>query len=562
MDSEIPKTQSAIQLVGQNKLTLNSNKKIDMPGPYQILAEVEAVGLCFSDLKLLKQFASHARKGPVISGIEESVLRQIPSYVPNDLPTVPGHEAVVRIVKVGKKVKDVKQGERFLVQTDYRWLPTANSNAAFGYNFEGALQQYVLMDERVITSPDGDSMLIPASDTLSASAIALVEPWACVEDAYAVQERTGVKSDGLMLVVAEEEFDEKVFASFIDEFGRPGKITLVSSTNKLSSIGIPVENISDISKLEAGSFNDVIYFGSNPKTAESLFASVSANGLFNIVLCGGKFGKNVAALIGRVHYGNIRIVGTVGSNPADSMQYIPSTGEIRQDDKIDVVGAGGPMGTMHVIRNICQGVKGVTIHAGDLDDQRLESLAKIAQPLADKNNVRFDTYNPTKNPPAEASNYIVLMAPIPKLVAGAVNSAAKGAIINVFAGIAADVICEIDLDSYIEKQLYFIGTSGSTLDDMKTVLGKVQSGKLDTNISIAAISGFEGAIEGIRAVENHRIPGKIVVYPICKNLQLTELKDINKVMPEIGDCLADGLWNKEAEDTLLKLKGGKIGKES
>ncbi|RKY25520.1 MAG: hypothetical protein DRP62_01015 [Planctomycetota bacterium] len=220
------------------------------------------------------------------------------------------------------------------------------------------------------------------------------------------------------------------------------------------------------------------------------------------------------------------------------------------------------MGTMHVIRNICQGVKGVTIHAGDLDDQRLESLAKIAQPLADKNNVRFDTYNPTKNPPAEASNYIVLMAPIPKLVAGAVNSAAKGAIINVFAGIAADVICEINLDSYIEKQLYFIGTSGSTLDDMKTVLGKVQSGKLDTNISIAAISGFEGAIEGIRAVENHRIPGKIVVYPICKNLQLTELKDINKVMPEIGDCLADGLWNKEAEDTLLKLKGGKIGKES
>ena len=65
----------------------------------------------------------------------------------------------MKIVKVGRKVKDVKSGQRFLVQADYRWLSTVNSNVAFGYNFEGALQQYVLMDERVITSPDGELML-------------------------------------------------------------------------------------------------------------------------------------------------------------------------------------------------------------------------------------------------------------------------------------------------------------------------------------------------------------------------------------------------------------------
>jgi hypothetical protein len=41
-------------------------------------------------------------------------------------------------------VRSVKPGDRRLVQTDYRWLKTAHSNAAFGYNFEGALQEYVL----------------------------------------------------------------------------------------------------------------------------------------------------------------------------------------------------------------------------------------------------------------------------------------------------------------------------------------------------------------------------------------------------------------------------------
>ena len=85
---------------------------------------------------------------------------------PGEKPTVPGHEAVVRIVKVGEGVDHFKVGERYVVETDYRWLPTEKSNAAFGYNFEGGLQEYVLFDERVITSPDGESMLIPAPEDL------------------------------------------------------------------------------------------------------------------------------------------------------------------------------------------------------------------------------------------------------------------------------------------------------------------------------------------------------------------------------------------------------------
>src|SRR4030042_591804 len=186
--ANLPPTQYAVQLVGPDKLAFNKRKKVFAPGRHQILCRGEAVGLCFSDLKLLKQFSSHVRKSEIVSGIGSDVLKEIPSYASGKAATVPGHETVVRVEAVGPGAKDFKPGERFLVQTDYRWLRTASSNAAFGYNFEGALQEYVLMDQRIITSPEGDSMLIPVSANLSASAVALVEPWACVEDAYLSRE--------------------------------------------------------------------------------------------------------------------------------------------------------------------------------------------------------------------------------------------------------------------------------------------------------------------------------------------------------------------------------------
>ena len=118
----LPQTQYAVQLVGPDKLVLNKSKAVSKPGRHQILCRIEAVGLCFSDLKLLKQFSGHVRKSKVVSGIEPEVLEEIPSYVPGDAPTVPGHEAIVRIEAVGEEVNDFEPGRRYLVQTDYRWI--------------------------------------------------------------------------------------------------------------------------------------------------------------------------------------------------------------------------------------------------------------------------------------------------------------------------------------------------------------------------------------------------------------------------------------------------------
>jgi L-sorbose 1-phosphate reductase len=471
--STIPDKQRAVQLVGPDQLKINEQKQVFQPGPHQVLCRVEVCGLCFSDLKLLKQFSGHARKSEVKAGIDQNALREMPHYVPGDKPVVPGHETVVRIEKVGPQVTRFRTGERYLVQTDYRWLPTAHSASAFGYNFEGALQEYVLVDERVITAPDGESMLIPAPDDLPASAIALCEPWACVEDAYVEKQRRTLRN------------------------------------------------------------GDVVYHGNDPAEVERLFATVPTNGLMVICQHGKKFGRPIVTPVGRTHYGGIRIVGTTGDKVEDALANIPATAEIRPNDKINIIGAAGPMGTMHVIRDLCQGVPGVKVYAGDLSDERLANLRNLTESLA-KN--RLVTYNPKSNPPTEKFDYIVLMAPVPALVVQAVKDAAPKAIINIFAGIPADKTAEVDLDAYIEKQCYFIGTSGSTLDDMKAVLKKVVARQLDTNLSVAAIAGLDGAIDGIHAVEKNTMPGKIIVYPSVKGLKLTPVPR----------------WTADAEKELLK----------
>ncbi|HEX7570332.1 MAG TPA: alcohol dehydrogenase, partial [Verrucomicrobiae bacterium] len=307
-----------------------------------------------------------------------------------------------------------------------------------------------------------------------------------------------------------------------------------------------------IADLKNAAYDDVIYFGANFATVEKLFPKVAVSGLFNIVQGGGKFGRPVVSQVGRVHYGGIRVIGTAGSDPAAAMAAIPATAEIRAGDKINIIGAGGPMGTMHVIRDLCQGVPAVTVFAGDLSDERLLVLQKLAEPLAKKNNLTLRPYNPSKEKLADKFGYIVLMAPVPALVTQAVKDAAPKGIINIFAGIPADKNADIDLDLYIQNQLYFIGTSGSVLEDMKQVLAKVVSRQLDTNLSVAAVSGLDGAIEGIRAVEKNLLPGKILVYPSCKGLKLTPLTELAGKLP-----LADGHWNKQAEEALVK-QAGKI----
>jgi threonine dehydrogenase-like Zn-dependent dehydrogenase len=548
MQNTTPDTQYAVQLVGPDELTLNTSKEVFKPNDYQILCKVVVVGLCFSDLKLLKQFSGHVRKSEVISGIDLSILNENPAYVPGDKPTVPGHEPVVEIVEVGSKVTNFKVGERYMIQADWRWMTTENSNGAFGYNFEGALQEYVLLDERIVISPDGTSMLLSApADKRSASAFALSEPWACGEDAYQEVQRQGIKEGGRLLVVAQDQGEKDAVHEFIRTSATPAeRMRVVLKEGGCSCAGA----FTSLDEVPDNHFDDIIYFGSDADIVNALFAKGKKGALFILCQCGEKFGKPVMTAVGAVHYRGFRIVGTTGGDPAAAVNCIPERCEMRKGDNINVVGAAGPMGVTHVIRDLCVG-DGVTVYAADLSDERLAALAKIAEPTAAANGTTYVGYNPTQTQQDIKFDMQVVMAPVPALVAAAVTSCAPKGIIDIFAGIPADKYGEIDLDYYCENQLYFIGTSGSTMQDIEIVLNHVADGNIDTNVSVAAISSLDDAVLGIRKVENQEVPGKIMVYPSCKNLKFTLLSDLAETLPAVAEKLVDGIWTKEAEEALL-----------
>ena len=555
----LPATQHAIQIVGPGQLVHNRAKPVPRPGPTQLILKVEAVGICFSDTKLLKAFSAHLRKAEVSGGIDEATLAEIPSYVPGELPTVPGHEVAARIVAVGAAVERHAVGERVLVQTDYRHLPTPGSNAAFGYDFEGGLQEYVLLDERMIIEPGtGDRFLIPVDEAPSGSAIALLEPWACVEASYASRERAALAPGGRLLVVAEPEHAIEGLAPLLAAAPPASVTAVVADDGQRAALEAVVDAAAPAIAFAAGavslpleSFDDIVYFGDDADRIEQLQGLLATRGVIDIVLGGGRIGRAVAVDIGRIHYDLTRWVGTTGASAADGYAIAPADGELRAGDRVAVIGAAGPMGFMHVVRTASSALPGLTLVAIDIDDARLAHLASSVGPLAASRGIPAVFLNSRTTQPDPGFSYVAVMVPAPPLVAQAVDLAGSGGRVNVFAGFAAGTRAALDLDAVLAKGIYLFGTSGSRIPDMKAVLQKLERGDLDTNISVDAISGMEGVTEALAAVEARTSGGKIVVYPALHELGLVRLVELAGRFPSVAAGLRDGRWTRAAEDALL-----------
>ena len=555
----LPASQNAVQLVGPGRLVLNRSKDVPQPGPHQIVVKVEAVGLCFSDLKLWNQFSAHPRKGEIVSGIAPEVLQQIPSYVPGELPTVPGHEVSCRIVAVGSDVTRHRVGERCLVQTDYRTLPTKGSNAAFGYNFEGGLQEYVLMDERVVVDTvTGVRALIAVSEEPSASAVALVEPWACVENSYSTTNRRTLAPRGRLLVVAEDGHAVMGLAEAAKPGQPPASVTIVAAAEvdlPWAGPSVAVIRASDVRDLPDASFDDIVYFGASKLTIDVLNDKLAVGAIINVVLAGATIGAPVSVGVGRVHYEATRWIGTVANSAAESYVTVPPSGELRPGDSLLAVGAAGPMGQMHILRSLSADVDGLTVVGTDLDDARLRSLLAKAQPLAQANGVSLRLLNTSSQPLVGTFSYHLILVPMPSLVADAVQSSEDRGLINIFAGIAVATRHDIDLDAYIARRCYMFGSSGSVVSDMEVLLDRIATGRLDTNLSVDAVSGMAGAADGLAALQDRTMAGKIVIYPSLHEVGLLSLADLSGAFPTVASKLADGHWCLEAERELLKVAG-------
>ncbi len=543
--SAFPATQHAIQFTGKDRFVTNTAKPVDEIGPTQLLLQVEACGICFSDTKLLHAFEDHPRKLPVVSGLSAEVLAEVPGYHPNAEPTVPGHEPVARVVAVGDEVTHFTVGERVLVQADWRHLPTPASNGAFGYNFDGALQEYVVVDERIVVH-EGEEFMLRVSDGPTAAQVALVEPWSTVEASYSRTERNTLKPGGRLLVVA----DSGVVPSGLEPLlaaARPATITVIGAEASL----VDAEAVPGLLDDVAPGVDDIVYFGSDATTIEQLSALLGARSLLCTVLGGKAIERKVQLDVGRVHYDFVRYIGTSGTDPAEAYASVPANGEIRAHDKVAIIGAAGPMGLMHTVRTISLGLPGVVVDAADVNDERLAHLATVAGPTATERGVPLRVVNSVTSPLEPGYTYLTCLVPVPALLSQAVDLAADGAIVNAFAGFPAGTLAELDLQGIIERHVFLLGTSGSEMSDMRSLLDKLESGALDTSISLDAVCGMAGFADAIDAVNNRTSGGKIMVYPQLHDLGLVRLSELADTLPEVAAAMVDGRWTPAAEAALL-----------
>ena len=107
-----------------------------------LIARIDAVGLCFSDIKLISAGASHPR-------IEGRNLAKS--------PTVPGHEVAMTIVGVGDTWKGkFTLGSRFIIQADIYYK---GKGVAFGYAIPGGLSQYAVIGKEILEGDEGCYLL-------------------------------------------------------------------------------------------------------------------------------------------------------------------------------------------------------------------------------------------------------------------------------------------------------------------------------------------------------------------------------------------------------------------
>jgi len=569
--SPLPTHMLAWQLYGAGLENLGKNSEpvsIPVPAPAddEILVRVDAVGLCFSDVKLIRAGSSHPR----ISG------RDLKAN-----PTIPGHEVSVTVVKVGsKRVKDFSVGERYIIQADVFYK---GDNPAFGYAIPGGFAQYALIDKRMLDGDEG-CYLLPVKEDLGYAEAALIEPWACVEAAYVIADRTSIKPQGRLLLVAWNGARHlpalHEVESLLQSDARPGSLFL--SNDDASTVcglvkiartcGIDVNRVARPAELmsrpesalgKTERFDDIVLIA--PPSCDAVDRCIpllDKKGILNII--GDGLQGEITIDVGAVHYRDVRVV---GSNTGTLLQqYRANTRtDLKPGGAAWFVGAGGPMGQMHVQRAVASMNPPHIIVATDVDDARLNYLSsRYAQPARNKN-IQFHALNPNRFNDQSALEQalldltdsacfddVVVMAPVVPAIEQAARFIAPNGILNVFAGVSIGTNVRVNVD-IVFKSCRIIGSSGSSIHDLERTLHFAEQGRISPNESVAAIGGMRALRDGIEAVQKGALPGKVVIYPHVLDLGLTALDELRVRMPSVARQLdSRGSWTRDAERVLLK----------
>jgi threonine dehydrogenase-like Zn-dependent dehydrogenase len=534
--------------------------EVPMPhyGPDELLVRHDAVGLCFSDIKVIRQGEAHPR-----------IYRDMRAN-----PVTLGHEVTMTVVGIGENLRGQYQvGDRFIIQAD---VFVDGVGYAYGYEIQGGLSQYGLIDQRILAGDDGN-YLIPVQPGTGYAEAALTEPWACVIAAYQLSYRTGLKPGGTTWIIGTADRGQRTadngactIGSGFDQASHPDRLLLTDVPlpfeawlkERAAALGIELFAVNDLAAPPVTPVDDIVLLGADPAIVETVSPHLGHFGILALI-ADEPMPRQVAVDVGQVHYSRWAYVGGTGPDIARAYSDLPVRSTLRPGGRAWFVGAGGPMGRMHVQRAIQAQNGPATIVCTDVSDLRLDDLCTSFGAEAQAQGIEWLCLNPTNKEAYTAGmarfkyqgfDDIIVLAPIPAVISDAAAYLAPGGVMNIFAGVGRGTMAQLDLSDAYLKDTRIIGHSASTIDDLRLMLHQAESGHLSPNRSVAAVGSLGAARDGLQAVQDTTFPGKIVIYPNIKEMPLTALSDLKNVLPSVYSRLKDGReWTIEAEREFLRL---------
>ena len=242
--------------------------------------------------------------------------------------------------------------------------------------------------------------------------------------------------------------------------------------------------------------------------------------------------------------------------------------DLQQTDRhLWVVGGGGPMGQMHLLRGLSMkragklpGLKAAIV--SEPSAERLEAVGGRFGDLAREVGVDLLLVDPTRPDFAdrmrsvapEGVDYCVACAPLPEVVLDSRQYLGRYGVLNVFAGLKRGTGV-LNLGDVHYDQHTITGNTGSRLVDMENVLHQAERGELDTNASAAAVVGMKEGDKALKAVAEGTITNKIVLYPQLPDLPLTRIGDLPGTVSfsaEVAATLRAERWTQAAEAELFE----------
>jgi threonine dehydrogenase-like Zn-dependent dehydrogenase len=537
---------------------------VPMPsyGPDELLIRHDAVGLCFSDVKVIKAGNTHPR----LQGRDMQKN-----------PVILGHEVALTIVGVGANLKkQFHVGQRFIIQAD---IYIKGQTFAYGYVLPGGLSQYNVVGKEVLDGDEG-CYLLPIQGDLPYASVALTEPWSCVEAAYHIDYRTTWQNGGVVWIIGAPEGegreytlgqpwaqDEKPRLILLTDVPAGLKQTISAQAAKWNTPVVEIRGASKASFEKAMSHtdgkgpDDVIILGANAEIIESALRCLNNGAVFNIV-AEEPLARAVQVDVGRLHYDHIALIGTTEADI--SKAYQPIRTAVKAGGKAWFLGCFGPMGQMLVQYAFESPDRPKMVVAHDAVSRRMADFQAKFEPLAAQHKITMHTMSEEalgadgfhaklRELSPEGYDDIIITAPSPKAVEAAMPFAGRNSVINIFAGLSRGTFAALDLTPVYMRGLRFTGSSGSGIDDMRRTLNRAETGALCPSQVVAAVASLSGAHAGLEAVSESRFPGKIVIYPHISELPVTSLSELAQRLPKVAKLLERGtIWTKEAEDELLR----------